>query len=131
MLNQPEFGCNMSSVSSDDFEYSVYHRYLGERDLDEDTFLDELSSTMLEESSVLTHGKLLDYDFVTQKSVNSTFSRVLYSAYPGTASVFAVVVKYKNNASAIYVTAATYACVFEGGEYFNCRIMWHTATKVR
>ena len=69
--------------------YSVYQMYFSERDFDERRFLSKLSTSMLQLNDIKTNGMLVDANFVFQ---HNNKSRLIYSAYPGTANVFSVVV---------------------------------------
>ena len=69
--------------------YSVYQMYFSERDFNEDHFLTKLSTTMLQVDNIKANGELVDTNFVFQ---NNNKSSLTYSAYPGTATVFSVIV---------------------------------------
>ena len=69
--------------------YSVYQMYFSERDFDETRFLSTLSTNMLQLNDIKTNGMLVDTNFVFPYNNKS---RLIYSAYPGTANVFSVVV---------------------------------------
>lgn len=116
--------------------YSVYQMYFSERDFNEDHFLLELSSKMLQVDDIKTNGELVDTNFVFQ---NNNKSSLTYSAYPGTATVFSVIVTTtypsvngsSNEAfSSIYVTTCTYACQMDDANPLNCKMMWSTISKV-
>ena len=69
--------------------YSVYQMYFSERDFNEEHFLLSLSTKMLQVDNIKTNGKLVDTNFVFE---NNNKSSLTYSAYPGTATVFSVIV---------------------------------------
>ena len=55
----------------------------------EEHFLLSLSTKMLQVDNIKTNGKLVDTNFVFE---NNNKSSLTYSAYPGTATVFSVIV---------------------------------------
>ena len=69
--------------------YSVYQMYFSERDFNEEHFLLSLSTKMLQVDNIKANGKLVDTNFVFE---NNNKSSLTYSAYPGTATVFSVIV---------------------------------------
>ena len=69
--------------------YSVYQMYFSERDFDESRFLSKLSTSMLQLNDIKTNGMLVDANFVFP---HNNKSRLIYSAYPGTANIFSVIV---------------------------------------
>ena len=69
--------------------YSVYQMYFSERDFDESRFLSKLSTSMLQLNDIKTNGMLVDANFVFP---HNNKSRLIYSAYPGTAIIFSVIV---------------------------------------
>ena len=115
--------------------YNVYQHYLAERNLDQQSFLSHLSSTMLNLDDIISNGQLVNDDFIL---TNDTKKRVSFAAYPGTAVIFSVVVTSStvdsngstHHYSSLYVTTSTYACQLEGSDPLNCNIMWYTITKI-
>ena len=117
--------------------YSIYQLYFSERDFDEARYLSKLSTSMLQLEDIKANGRLVDTNFVFQ---TNNKSRLIYSAYPGTATVLSVVVTTtypsvngsKNEAfSSIYATTSTYACQMDSpGSPLNCKTMWSTISKV-
>lgn len=113
--------CDVSAAAGG-FQYFIYQRFLQERNFRDDYFLTELAETMLLEDDIVAAGSLVASGFVQIPDVTNG-RRVSFSAYPGTAVVFAVVVKYQNNASAVYVSSATYACNKRENMELNCQVL--------
>jgi len=117
--------------------YNVYQHYLAERNLDQQSFLSHLASTMLNLDDIISNGQLVNDDFIL---ANDTGRKrvVSFAAYPGTAVIFSVVVTSStvdsngstHHYSSLYVTTSTYACQLEGNDPLNCNIMWYTITKI-
>jgi hypothetical protein len=124
--------------SSPIITYSVYQHYLSERNFDKDNYLSKLTTTMLRLDDIIENGNLVDDDFVKSNATPSGGNRVVFSAYPGTAVLFSVVVTtiYPDvngsdlELSSVYVTSSTYACQLNSNEPLNCQVMWYTITKV-
>ena len=128
---------NIRNNQSPVLTYSIYQLYFSERDFDEARYLSTLSTSMLQLEDIKANGRLVDTNFVFQ---TNNKSRLIYSAYPGTATVLSVVVTTtypsvngsKNEAfSSIYATTSTYACQMDSpGSPLNCKTMWSTISKV-
>ena len=127
-----------SNSESPILTYSVYQRYLSEQDYDEENFLSSLSTLMLQPDDIVSHGFRINPDFVIRNGSKGS-SRLIHSSYPGTASLFAVIVTTnypnQNNTrdvvySSLYVTTATYACQLDPSQPMSCKRMWATLTKV-
>ena len=71
--------------------YNVYQHYLAERNLDEQSFLTHLSSSMLNLDDIVSSGKLVNDDFIFLTN-NDTERKISFAAYPGTAVIFSVIV---------------------------------------
>ncbi|CAB3359793.1 Hypothetical predicted protein [Cloeon dipterum] len=91
------------SCRSNLLDYDVYHLYLEERNYSQGAYFNGIRK-MLTPSRIAEHGKLVP-EIIGRPTLQRTFS-----SYPGTGSVYAVVVRYDNEFDAAYVPAATYAC---------------------
>jgi len=109
--------CNSQSK----FSYQVYQLFLPERNLEEDKFFSKLK-TFLEPTQIMKNGVA-----VPSRSKNK-FSPI-FSAYPATGSLYAVIVKF-GNSSAVYVTAHTYACNLDPTMEHNCEALFFTVTQI-
>lgn len=123
------------------FTYQVYQYYLAERNFDEQTFLEGLSTSMLSIDDVELHGVRVNGDLLSRHDNKSVENRVVFAAYPGTAELFAVVAMTswtddngtQITAKSMYVTTGTYAChLLEQGpdDTCSCQSLWYTITKV-
>lgn len=74
-------------------------------------------------------GGQLDQLIVARRNLLLAF-QVLFGAYPGAASIFAVIVQHSNNETSVYVSSATYACNLDRSLPMNCEVMWLGITKV-
>ncbi|PSN33848.1 hypothetical protein C0J52_24247 [Blattella germanica] len=83
-------------------EYEMYHMYLEERDFTSLTYFDALQKMMTVHDIQL-------YGRKVPESSEGPKMRRIYSAYPGTGSVYAIIAKSGTTASA-YVPALTYSC---------------------
>jgi hypothetical protein len=128
---------NGSCTPSPNTDYEVYHRFFEEHDLEEGRLLADLSASMLLEKDILELGDRVRAEFVRVES-NGTRS-IVFAAYPGTASVFAVVARQLDGLgaangslrSAVYVSSVTYACNLDTTQPHNCLVMNYTSTKAR
>ena len=117
--------------------YGVYQHYLAERNLDQQSFLSHLSTSMLNLQDIMDNGHGVDDDFVV--FINDTKGKVTFAAYPGTGVIFSVIATRSisdangtKHYSSLYVSTSTYACKLErtDDDPLNCVIMWYTITKV-
>ena len=129
---------NKDGSGSPILTYAVYQHYLAERSFDEEKFLSQLSNTMLRLDDIVSRGNLVDDVFVMRNVTPAEANRVMFSAYPGTAVIFSVVVTTiypdddgsNHEFSSVYVTSSTFACQLDGNQALNCKVMWYTITKV-
>ena len=117
--------------------YSIYQHYLTERDYDQDRFLSELSTSMLQLDDIIDNGQLVDPAFISKSRESK--SKIVFSSYPGTAVIFSVIVTttYQNANdtkaqvfSSLYATTSTYGCQFDKNKVLSCQTIWATITKI-
>lgn len=83
-------------------QHEMYHMFLPERDFSSDTYFDALLKMMTVQDIQLNGRKV-------PEPLEGSLMQQIYSAYPGTGSVYAVIAKSGTSAAA-YVPAVTYAC---------------------
>lgn len=94
---KPALPCESQPVKHD-----MYHMYLPERDFSSETYFDALLKMMTVEDIQLNGRKV-------PEPLEGSQMRRIYSAYPGTGSVYSVIAKSGGSAVA-YVPSLTYAC---------------------
>ncbi|XP_015115944.1 transmembrane 7 superfamily member 3 isoform X2 [Diachasma alloeum] len=82
--------------------YETYRLYIPERDFTSETYFATMSR-MLTVDNIIKFGKRVP------PAVSTSQMRRVFSAYPGTGSVYAMIARYKNS-SVAYVPAFSYAC---------------------
>ncbi|TRY62568.1 hypothetical protein TCAL_11709 [Tigriopus californicus] len=108
IMNTSAWSCN-TTLQDRDFVYSVYQRYLNERNFDEDYFLAELAETMIRPTDIKEYGTPIQPVFVSYPD-GEGLVKVRFAAYPGTPAIYAAVVQHQGNQSSVYVSSATYGC---------------------
>eukprot|EP00094_Tigriopus_californicus_P012117 TCALIF_11709-PA protein Name:"Similar to Tm7sf3 Transmembrane 7 superfamily member 3 (Rattus norvegicus)" AED:0.07 eAED:0.07 QI:646/0.8/0.66/1/1/1/6/243/594 len=105
IMNTSAWSCN-TTLQDRDFVYSVYQRYLNERNFDEDYFLAELAETMIRPTDIKEYGTPIQPVFVSYPD-GEGLVKVRFAAYPGTPAIYAAVVQHQGNQSSVYVSSAT------------------------
>jgi len=103
------------------FTYQVYQRFLPERNLGDASFFTAMKG-FLDVHQIKKNG-------VAVASRSKKVNELVFSAYPATGSLYAVVVEF-GNGSAVYVTGHTYACNLDTTQELNCEVLFFTVTKI-
>jgi hypothetical protein len=104
------------------FQYEVFQLYLPERALEDKQFFRAMQG-FLEIEGIRKHGYAV-------QSLTGKVNHIVFSAYPATGSLYAVVVTHLNNKSSVYVSSHTYACNLDISEPNNCEVLFFTITKI-
>lgn len=101
--------------------YKVYQLFLPERNLGDESFFTAMKG-FLDIHQIKKNG-------VAVESRSKKVNELVFSAYPATGSLYAVVVEF-GNGSAVYVSGHTYACNLDTSQELNCEVLFFTITKI-